>query len=75
MEVRRIERSGISGKEREDKIKDQKRIKELFQANDNIKNNLIRKQNASEEGQRKKNEEYQKQQERLKDLQSLKALL
>ncbi|CAD8162962.1 unnamed protein product [Paramecium octaurelia] len=76
MQVRKLERSD-QGKsaEHELKIKEQKRIKELFQANDNIKNNLLKRQNQSEETKLRKQEELGKQKEKAKDLQNLISLL
>ncbi|CAD8093287.1 unnamed protein product [Paramecium sonneborni] len=76
MQVRKLERSD-QGKsaEHELKIKEQKRIKELFQANDNIKNNLLKRQNQSEETKLRKQEELGKQREKAKDLQNLISLL
>ncbi|CAD8175899.1 unnamed protein product [Paramecium pentaurelia] len=76
MQVRKLERSD-QGKsaEHELKIKEQKRIKELFQANDNIKNNLLKRQNQSEETKLRRQEELGKQREKAKDLQNLISLL
>lgn len=43
MAVRKLSRTNAKGAECEAKIKDQNRIKELFQANDNIKNTLLKR--------------------------------
>ncbi|KAM3147693.1 hypothetical protein pb186bvf_000021 [Paramecium bursaria] len=75
MIIRKLQRRQQKSKELEQKQKEQNRIKELFQANDNIKNTLLRRQNASEEAKLHKQAHQIKQAEQLKDMKGLQSLL
>ncbi|KAM3147695.1 hypothetical protein pb186bvf_000023 [Paramecium bursaria] len=73
--IRKLQRKQQQSREIESKQKEYNRIKELFQANDNIKTTLVRRQNQAEEQRLHCIAKQIKQAEFLKDLKSLQSLL
>ncbi|KAM3135358.1 hypothetical protein pb186bvf_012516 [Paramecium bursaria] len=75
MAVRKLSRTNAKGAECEAKIKEQNRIKELFQANDNIKNTLLKRQNVCETAKIEAEQGLQEHSDKYENMNSLLMLL